>query len=109
MPIVLVIVYKRLYKAPPTGSVVLEACRVFKTLLSGAGWKRLFKRGDEFWNRAKPSLNLEKSATWKWDDKFVDELKQSLSACSIFLVLPIFQLMDGGFGSTENAMSAAMM
>jgi POT family proton-dependent oligopeptide transporter len=109
MPIVLVIVYKRLYKAPPTGSVVLEACRVFKTLLSAGGWKRMFKGGEEFWNRAKPSLNTERSATWRWDDQFVTELKNSLSACTIFLTIPIFQLMDGGFGSTENAMSAAMV
>src|SRR3954464_6030081 len=135
MPIVLVIVYKRLYKAPPSGSVVVEAGRVFKVLFSRGGWKRVLKGGgDRFWNAAKPSLNPEASQgiaaprhgflaklkltlkrnsntpkPWTWDDKFVDEIKQSVRACAIFAFIPIFNLMDQGFGSVENAMSAAMV
>ncbi|EJT97854.1 PTR2-domain-containing protein [Dacryopinax primogenitus] len=113
MPIVLVVVYKRLYRAPPQGSVVLECMRVFKRLLSHGGWKRMWKGGDDFWNHAKPSYieHTEGSVDLKvvfWDDKFVDEVRQSISACKVFLLIPIFALADGGFGSTENAMSAAM-
>jgi POT family proton-dependent oligopeptide transporter len=135
MPIVLVVVYKRLYKAPPSGSVVVEAGRVFKVLFSRGGWKRVLKGGGpRFWNAAKPSLNPEASQgivaprhgflaklkltlkrnsntpkPWTWDDKFVDEIKQSVRACAIFAFIPIFNLMDQGFGSVENAMSAAMV
>jgi POT family proton-dependent oligopeptide transporter len=90
--------------------------------------------GDRFWNAAKPSLNPEASQgiaaprhgflaklkltvkrnsntpkPWTWDDKFVDEIKQSVRACAIFAFIPIFNLMDQGFGSVENAMSAAMV
>jgi POT family proton-dependent oligopeptide transporter len=132
MPIVLLMVYKKLYKAPPSGSVVVEAAAVFKVLFSRGGWKRALKGGGEsFWNGAKPSLNQEASQgtgvvarrgflaklkrnsnqpkPWTWDDKFVDELKQSVRACAIFAFIPIFNLMDTGFGSVENAMSAAMV
>ncbi|KAK4698538.1 hypothetical protein P7C70_g7736, partial [Phenoliferia sp. Uapishka_3] len=44
-----------------------------------------------------------------WDDKFVDELRQSFSACKVFLLIPIFALADGGIGNSENAMSTAMI
>lgn len=54
--IVLVIAYKRLYKAPPQGSVLVEASSVVKRLLKGGNWKRAFKGGDVFWDSAKPSV-----------------------------------------------------
>lgn len=94
MPIVLVIVTKKLYKAPPQGSVVLEFGRVVATALSSGGWKRIFKGGDAFWNRAKPSEILAVTGSLDekrviWDDKFVDEIRASLSACVIFLFIPV--------------------
>lgn len=112
VPIVLVLVHKKLYLAPPQGSVVVEAGRVFKAALSNGGWKRAFKGGDAFWSRATPTYLAEHGLfTDKvvWDDQFVDELRQSLQACKVFLFIPIFNLSDGGFGSTANAMSAAMV
>ncbi|RXK39848.1 hypothetical protein M231_02905 [Tremella mesenterica] len=113
MPIILYYCNKRLYKAPPQGSVVLEAFKVFKVLLSDGGWKRMWKGGDNFWNRAKPSyieardggLDIDKVF---WDDKFVDELKQSLRACQVFMLIPVFTLADGGIGNQVNSMSTAM-
>lgn len=85
---------KRLYKAPPQGSVVLEAASVVKRLFQNGGWKKCWKGGDAFWNEAKPtniaaaegSLDVKKVF---WDDKFVDELRQSFSACKIFLLIPV--------------------
>lgn len=55
MPIVLISVYKKIYKAPPQGSVVLEAARVFQYCFKDGGAKRMLKGGDAFWERAKPS------------------------------------------------------
>ncbi|EJD51769.1 putative peptide transporter [Auricularia subglabra TFB-10046 SS5] len=113
MPIVLVLAYKRLYIAPPQGSVFLEACRVVKLLFANGGWRRCWKGGDAFWDRAKPSHiekaegSIDKSVVF-WDDKFVDELRQSFDACKVFFLIPIFNLADGGLGSTENLMSVAM-
>jgi POT family proton-dependent oligopeptide transporter len=87
--------------------------KVGKSLFSKGGWKRLFGSSQKFWNYAKPteiekregSLDISKVF---WDDKFVDELKQSIAACKVFLLIPIFNLADGGLGNSENAMSSAM-
>ncbi len=113
VPIVLVVCYKRLYKAPPQGSVVAEASKVVGVLMSRGGWKKMFVADEAWWNRAKPSVieATEGSVNTKkvfWDDKFVDEIKQTIVACQVFLLIPIFNLSDGGFGSTENAMTQAM-
>lgn len=114
MPIVLWAVAKRLYKAPPQGTVLIESAKVMKVLLSNGGWKRLFSRGDSFWETAKPSYIAERDGTVDyntivWDDRFVDELKQTFRACQVFALIPIFALADGGFGNELNDMSNAMI
>ena len=114
MPIVLVICAKKLYKAPPQGSVLLETVKVLKAVMANGGWKRALKADDEFWNQAKPSYIAERDGhvdTTKvfWDDRFVDEIKQALQACQVFALIPIFALADGGFGNELNDMSSAMI
>jgi POT family proton-dependent oligopeptide transporter len=114
MPIVLFAVYKRLYKAPPQGSVLLEAIRAVKVMMSNGGYKRMWRGGSRFWDTAKPSYIAERDGhvdTEKifWDDKFVDEIKQSFQACQVFALIPIFNLADGGFGNELNDMSSAMI
>ena len=116
VPLVLWISYKRLYKAPPQGSVVAEAARVIRRTLSNGGWKTALsvKNQQAWWEKAKPSyiqateghINTNKIT---WDDKFVDEIRQTVAACQVFLLVPIFNLTDGGFGSTENFMSDSMI
>lgn len=114
VPVVLIFCYKRLYKAPPQGSVVAEAGKVIGALLSKGGWKKMFVANQAWWDRAKPSQieategHVDRKKVF-WDDKFVDEIKQTIVACQVFLLIPIFNLADGGFGSTENAMSDAMV
>ena len=113
VPIVLVIGYKRLYKAPPQGSVVVETLQVFKHLLAHGGAKKMFKGGDEFWNMAKPSYIAARDGSLDvnkvfWDDRFVDEIRQSINACAVFALIPIFSLGDGGIGNQLNDMSVAM-
>jgi POT family proton-dependent oligopeptide transporter len=113
MPIVLVFAYKKLYKAPPQGSVFMESCKVIKVLFSNGGWKRCWRGGEDFWVRAKPSYieardgHVDTDKVF-WDDKFVDEIRQTASACMVFALLPIFQLADGGIGNQMNDMSVAM-
>jgi POT family proton-dependent oligopeptide transporter len=41
-------------------------------------------------------------------DKFVDEIRQTLAACAVFALIPIFTLSDGGIGNAVNSMSGAM-
>lgn len=98
MPIVLVGAFKRLYKAPPQGSVVLEASHVVKYLFNRATFKSWWKGGDAFWDHAKPSAIAASTghpvdvSVINWDDKFVDELRQSFSACKVFFLIPIFNV-----------------
>ena len=63
MPAVLVFASKKLYKAPPQGSVVLETMKVFRVLLSNGGWYKMWKGGDDFWNKAKPSYIAEREGS----------------------------------------------
>lgn len=113
MPIVLVVCYKRLYRAPPQGSVTLEAMKVLYLIMKKGGLVEMFKGGEEFWQVAKPSYILAKEGSVDtskifWDDLFVDEIRQSIAACGVFALIPIFNLADGGIGSQENDMSTAM-
>ncbi|WVR06213.1 hypothetical protein IAU60_003243 [Kwoniella sp. DSM 27419] len=113
MPIVLAICYKKLYKAPPAGSVVWDAVKVVRVCMSNGGWKHMFTGGEKFWGKAKPSYIESTTGTVDrsrilWDDLFVDEIRQSFSACAVFFLIPIFLLADGGVGAQESAMSASM-
>lgn len=113
MPIVLLLASKRLYKAPPQGSVLVEVGKVARYLLKDGGWGRMWKGGDDFWNRAKPSYIAQQEGSLDvekvfWDDKFVDEIRQTLAACAVFALIPIFTLSDGGIGNAVNSMSGAM-
>ncbi|KAF7353815.1 PTR2-domain-containing protein [Mycena venus] len=114
MPIVLVIVYPKLVRLPPQGSVVLDSFKVFRTLFSRAGFAGMLK-GGENWNVAKPS-NIEaagglknKNTGWvTWDDDFVDELKRTIVACKLFLFLPIFSIADDGISTIQNNQGASL-
>lgn len=112
-PLVLIWASKKLYKAPPQGSVFMEACKVFARCCKNGGWKNMFKRKASFWDNAKPSVieaqegTVDRSVIF-WDDLFVEEIKQSVEACGVFFLIPIFLLADGGIGAMENTMSAAM-
>ncbi|KAJ6606181.1 PTR2-domain-containing protein [Mycena vulgaris] len=114
MPIALVIVYPKLVRVPPQGSVVLDAFKVFRTLFTRARFKRMMKGGDN-WNVAKPTnINASggiknKSPGWvSWDDDFVDELKRTISACKLFLFLPIFSIADDGISSIQSNQGASL-
>lgn len=112
-PFILAALYKKTYRAPPQGSVVIEAWKVFVTLFKRSSFKQMLKGGDQFWNLAKPSHMREVDGTIDeskvfWDDMFVDELRQSCSAVVVFAATPIFILADGGIGNALNDMSVAM-
>lgn len=113
MPIVLVFAAPRLVKLPPQGSVLGDVWRVFVYCLRGGGWMRFGRGGDAWWNKAKPSVQLEQfgqvDPKVHWDDQFVDEIRQTLNACAVFLLIPIFVLANGGLGNSQNDMSNAMV
>ena len=115
MPLVLWWAYKRLYKAPPQGSVVWETILVFRQLARRGGFFGAFRRkgADQWWNNAKPSVIAEQEGSLDtekifWDDQFVDEIRQSINACLLFATIPIFFLANLGVGNQLNSMSASM-
>jgi POT family proton-dependent oligopeptide transporter len=113
VPAVFLYARKRLYFAPPQGSVVLESFYVVKELFKRNGLK-VFKGGESVWDAAKPSKilaadgHLDEKKIF-WDDQFVEEIRQSINACSVSWVLVVFYLADGFIGNMENDQSAAMI
>lgn len=116
LPIVLWWASPRLVKLPPQGSVIPDTWKVIKMCLSNGGWKRIGRGGSSWWDVAKPSVIREREGRLDeskvhWDDKFVEEIRQTLNACAVFMFIPIFQLADGGsvgLGNIVNDMSVAM-
>jgi POT family proton-dependent oligopeptide transporter len=112
MPGVLWFAGPRLVKVPPQGSVIPDVFRVLGIWLRGG--KR--ENGVSRWDLAKPSYIRERDgfvdeSAIHWDDKFVDEIRQTLKACGVFAFIPIFQLADigsVGLGNLGNDMSVAM-
>ncbi|WVR09262.1 hypothetical protein IAU60_006327 [Kwoniella sp. DSM 27419] len=113
VPFVFLAVYKKLYYAPPQGSVVLEAYYVMREVVRRQGLFKALRGGDAVWDSAKPSTIARVDGSVDvdkvfWDDRFVDEIRQSLQACAVSWILPIYYLADGGIGNMENDMSSAM-
>lgn len=115
VPLVLLLIKNRLQHAPPQGSVVLEAWGVIRILLANGGWWKALKGGgDSFWDRARPSYiakhnNVKHPDKVYWDDLFVDEIRRTVSACGIFVLLPVYNLAQLGIASQLGAMSVSMV
>lgn len=99
----------RLVKLPPQGTVVPDAMRVVKICLSNGGWRKLGRGDDAWWGKANPDQVLARGeAAPAWDAQFVEEVRQTFSACAVFFIIPVFILADGGIGNALNDMSVAM-
>ncbi len=124
-PLALIAIYKRLYQAPPQGSVVMEAASVFKELIRRAGFIRFLKGGDQLWQHAKPSYSEflgKTSLTGSRREGRVHRPQQNQPGTTLlstksgspsrlapsFFITPIFLLADGGIGAMLNAQSASM-
>lgn len=76
LPIILAVMYKRTYKAPPSGSSDLS--RAFKVI--GFALKRSkfnFWRKD-FWEQAKPSVLAAQGVSVKWTDDVVEDIRRTI-------------------------------
>jgi POT family proton-dependent oligopeptide transporter len=109
VPLVLFFAKKHLYIAPAQGSVVLESLHVLRDYYKTNGLIKGLKGGSAAWNKVKPSYKREQGIEVNerkifWDDLFVDEIRQTISACALSFILPIFYLADGGIGNMENDM-----
>ncbi|THX34816.1 PTR2-domain-containing protein [Aureobasidium pullulans] len=86
-PVVLFFNRKDYILSPPTGSILSKFFHMLKF-----SWKN--KQGSFKWDVAKPSnVPVEQRPVWMtYDDAWVDEVKRGLSACKVFLFLPLFFL-----------------
>ncbi|RMZ78595.1 hypothetical protein DV738_g3772, partial [Chaetothyriales sp. CBS 135597] len=106
LPVLLALIYRRLYKAPPAGSTELtKAFRIIGIALRRNKfqvWKR------NFWDAAKPSVLAQDGITVDWTDEFVTDVHRTLVATEIFFYFPIYNLNDGGIGSVATNQGASM-
>ncbi|KAH7408402.1 di/tri peptide transporter 2 [Phaeosphaeria sp. MPI-PUGE-AT-0046c] len=88
--LVLVLGRKVYVVRPPQGSIITDAFRVIFMMIKGRNM-----------DAAKPSHQaaLGKTATLRWDDHFVEEVKRALIACKVFCFYPIYWVVYGQFSA----------
>ncbi|KAL2418199.1 MFS-type transporter ucsM [Exophiala dermatitidis] len=106
LPILLAVMYKRTYKAPPSGSSDLSrAFRIIGLALKRSKLK--FWRKD-FWDQAKPTVLAQHGINVDWTDEIVDDIRRTIEVCEILFYMPIWYMNDGGIGSVTTNQAAAM-
>ena len=94
-PIVLFFGRNRYIRSPPTGSVLASALRLFafaargKWSLNPVTTYRNFS-APGFWEKAKPSKQVNKPTWMTYDDQWVDELARGITACGVFCWFPVY-------------------
>ncbi|KAK5130759.1 hypothetical protein LTR08_001704 [Meristemomyces frigidus] len=115
-PLCMVWAKPRITMYPPGGSSVADGAKVVSLVYKDA--KRL-KANDENWEAVKPTNMVangkydaiaagHKPGWISWDDEFVDELKTTLKAFSVFAIMPIWYMADGGTTTILTNMAGSM-
>ncbi|KAJ5817115.1 hypothetical protein N7447_009348 [Penicillium robsamsonii] len=107
LPLLLLAVYKRTKKQPPSGN--RELAEAFKI-----GWTALVQNKFQFWRKdfwdsAKPASLRSKGIEVSWTDISVLKVAKTVEACDIFWFFPIYNLNDGGIGSVSTNQGASMI
>ncbi|RMZ90747.1 hypothetical protein DV736_g2027, partial [Chaetothyriales sp. CBS 134916] len=106
LPVLLALIYSRLYKAPPAGSSELaHAFRIIGMALRRNKFQ-IWKKN--FWDAAKPSVLAQSGIHVDWNDELVSDVQRTLVATEIFFYFPIWNLNDGGIGSVATNQGASM-
>lgn len=109
-PLVMIWCRNKYVRREPTGSVLSKSLALVAHAMKGQ-WtlnpKELSRRfqSEETWNRVRPSHIAEKPVWMTYDDKWVDEVRRGLKACSVFVWYPIFWLAYSQM--TNNLVSQA--
>ncbi len=114
MPVVLIILSKRMIKCKPQGTILIDSWKVIKVTFR-KGWYGRWKRG-ELWYHARPSemqkrgelTYTKKSPAITWSDVFVIDVKETFNACKIVYLFPIFFINDGGIGSIQTSQASSL-
>ena len=113
LPIVMIGMNKKLVKDKPEGSILTNCLRIIKVTLGGYLLGKVKK--NEIWDYAKPSSMISrgrshytKNTPITWTDQWVNDVKQTIDACKIFIYFPIFVINDGGIASIETSQAGSM-
>ncbi|PYI07407.1 PTR2-domain-containing protein [Aspergillus sclerotiicarbonarius CBS 121057] len=112
-PTVLFFCRNKYYLVKPTGSVYLQAFRLWKLAMQGR-WSlnpaRLFKNNPTpFWEPVKPSTLGPNRPQWMtFDDEWVDEVARGLKACKVFLWYPLYWLAYNQMLNNLTSQAATM-
>ncbi|RAL58694.1 hypothetical protein DID88_003000 [Monilinia fructigena] len=114
LPILLWLINKRLVKYPPQGSDLGRFFRVIGTAITKNGFKGFGREG--YLDAAKPFNLAAEGITGEhdgkqvdWTDGFVEDVKRSLEACTIFLFFPVYIMNNGGIGNITTSQGSAMV
>jgi POT family proton-dependent oligopeptide transporter len=94
-PVVMILCRNRYVRIPPTGSVLTKAARLIAFAMKRSKTANIFRlRDQDLWDSVKPShLSAEERPAWMtFDDAWVDQVRRGLSACAVFIFLPIYWL-----------------
>ncbi|KAK9326116.1 H+/oligopeptide symporter [Lipomyces orientalis] len=107
LPVVLTLLYKRLYRQPASGySDLTHALKIIGTALR-RNYFRVWRK--DFWDAAKQSRLAAQGVSVDWSDKLVEDVRRTLQASFIFLYFPIWTINDGGIGSVATNQGASMV
>ncbi|KAJ6528108.1 POT family protein [Mycena capillaripes] len=106
VPIIFLTLRKRMVRKPPQGS---ELTTFFKVI-----WLALKKNSfnpwaKDFWGKVRPARLAAEGFPVSHSDKLVSDIKRTLTACAIFLYIPLYQLNDAGIGPLNSNQGAAMI
>ncbi|KAG0200652.1 peptide transporter ptr2 [Mortierella sp. GBA30] len=94
----------KVVKTPPRGSVLLEAFRVFGIALKNG--RDLDSARPSVISARDPEANM-KSITW--DDVFIDELRLTMKACSIFCFFPLYWVIYNQITTNLTSQAGTML
>jgi proton-dependent oligopeptide transporter, POT family len=106
LPIFLLAVYKKLIIKRPRGSALGEFLGIIWTALRQNKFN-VFRK--DFLAAAYPArIEAQGGQRPTWNDRAVEDVRRTLSACMVFLYFPIYNINDGGVGNIQTNQGAAM-
>ncbi|KAF2093775.1 MFS peptide transporter [Rhizodiscina lignyota] len=111
MPIVMAVTYKQTYRAPPKGEEVTGVFRILSLAIRrnrGRLWK------SDAWEEVKPSTLKREGITAIggkpiiWSEQLVEDVRRAMTACSMFLFLPLYFINISGVGSIATSQGSTL-
>ena len=111
MPVIMLFSYKRTVRIAPKGTEVTD---VFRIIILAVKRNRGKLWAPDAWECVKPArlgregITIINGRRVTWSAKLVDDVRRTMTACSMFFFLPIYFLNIGGAGSIGNSQGAAL-